>query len=223
MTDPYVYPDTNTLINKRNIHDFDKLQKFERLFTTKRMREPLPEIPLTYEGYKAIHHHIFQDVYEWAGQSRTVSLAKGETFFGPPDHVDSQMQKRFELLKKEKNLKGLSPEKFAATAAAHMNEINAIHPFREGNGRTQRLFLKELARQSGHHLSLQRIKPEPWHKASVRGFAGNNGPMQDLIKEAITGRDRTHSDAREQQVKRFKEKLTRQTQLRSKEDQDRGR
>lgn len=190
MTDPYVYPDTDVLINKRNIRDFDNLQAFERLMSRKRFRQPLPEIPLTYKGYKAIHRHIFQDVYEWAGKSRTVSLAKGQTFFGPPDHVDTEMKKRFELLKKENNLKNLNREAFAKRAAEHLNEINAVHPFREGNGRAQRLFLKELARQAGHTINLERIKPEPWHEASVKGFSQDHKAMENLIQGAIVERTR---------------------------------
>lgn len=198
MSDPYVYPGTDILINKRNIRDADKLESFERVMSRRRAREPLDDFPITYEGYKAIHKHLFQDVYPWAGQSRTVSLAKGGTFFGPPDYVDSEMKKRFDLLKKERNLKGLRKADFSKRAAEHIGEINAIHPFREGNGRTQRLFLKLLARQAGHKLDLQRITPEPWHQASVQGFRGNHAPMQKLIGSAIVEPVRQKSHTRDE-------------------------
>jgi len=198
MSDPYVYPGTDVLINKRNIRNADALERFERLMSTKRMEESLPDISLTYDGYKAIHKHIFQDVYHWAGESRTVSMAKGRTFFGPPDHVDTEMKKRFEMIQKENRLKGLRKAAFAKRAAEHIGEINAIHPFREGNGRSQRQFLKVLARQAGHKLNLQRITPETWHQASVQGFQGKHDAMEKLIRSAIIEPARVRSRSRDE-------------------------
>lgn len=198
MSDPYVYPGTDVLINKRNIRDADKLERFERLMSTRRMEEQLPDISMTYEGYKAIHKHLFQDVYHWAGQSRTVSLAKGRTFFGPPDHVDTEMKKRFELIQKENRLKGLRKADFAKRAAEHLGEINAIHPFREGNGRAQRHFLKLLARQAGHKLDLQRITPEPWHHASVNSFHGKHDALEKIIRGAIVEPVRERARSRDE-------------------------
>lgn len=197
MSDPYVYPGTEILINKRNIRNAELLERFERLMSTKRMEESSPDIPMTYEGYKAIHKHIFQDVYEWAGKARTVSLAKGATFFGPPDHVDTEMKKRFELIQKENKLRGLRREEFAKRAAEHLSEINAVHPFREGNGRAQRQFLKVLAQQAGHKLDLQRIKPEVWHQASVEGFQGKYACMEKVIHGSIV-EPRIRSRSREE-------------------------
>ncbi|MDH5641035.1 MAG: Fic family protein [Nitrospira sp.] len=201
MSDPYVYPGTDVLINKRNIRDADALERFERVMSRRRAREPLFDLPITYEGYRAVHKHLFQDVYHWAGQSRTVSLAKGATFFGPPDFVESEMKKRFDLLEKERTLKGLRKADFAKRAAEHLGEINAIHPFREGNGRAQRYFLKLLARQAGHKLDLQRIKPEPWHQASVHSFHGKHEALEKIIRGAIVEpvrlRSRTRADGRE--------------------------
>lgn len=185
MTDPYVYPGTSVLVNRKNIRDGAELERYERLMSRGRAAEPLTDIPISYEGYRSIHKHIFQDVYEWAGKSRTVSLAKGTTFFGPPDHVDTEMKKRFELIQKENRLRGLRRAEFAKRAAEHLSEINAVHPFREGNGRAQRQFLKILAQQAGHKLDLQRIKPEVWHQASVEGFQGKYAGMEKVIHGAI--------------------------------------
>ena len=188
MSDPYVYPDTDILINKAGIRNQEKLDRFERMMTRARLAEPLPEVPITYDGYKTLHHHIFQDVFEWAGKSRTVSLAKGKTYFGPPIYVDSEMTKRFQLLADEQHLQSLPPEVFASRAAEHLNEIDAIHPFREGNGRTQRLFLEVLINQAGHQIRSRDIHPSPWNEASVRGFDGDNFPLAELILTAILKR-----------------------------------
>lgn len=185
MSDPYAYPGTDILINKPDIRNKEELDRFERMMTRARLAEPLPDIPMTYEGYKALHQHIFQDVFDWAGQSRTVAIAKGETFFGPAIYVDQEMARRFQELADENHLRGLTPDMFAGRAAEHLNEINAIHPFREGNGRTQRLFLEALASQAGHPIRAKDIHPKPWHAASIAGFAGNNQPMEALIQDAI--------------------------------------
>jgi fido (protein-threonine AMPylation protein) len=74
MNDPYVYPETDVLINKAGIRDPAKLEQFERLMTAQRMLQPLTRTPITYAGYKAIHRHLFQDVSDWAGQPRTVDI-----------------------------------------------------------------------------------------------------------------------------------------------------
>ena len=198
MSDPYVYPGTDVLINKRNIRKAADLERLERAMSRKRAAEALPQVPITYEGYKAIHRHMFQDVYHWAGEARTVSLTKGGTFFGPPDHVDTEMQKRFELIARESKLKGMRRAEFAKRAAEHIGEINAIHPFREGNGRAQRQFLKVLAQQAGHKLDLKRIMPEAWHYASVQGFPGKHEAMEKVIRSAIVERPRIRTRSRDE-------------------------
>ena len=100
------------------------------------------------------------------------------------------------MLGKENLLQNLKKQDFAQRAAEHLNEINAIHPFREGNGRTQRLFLKALAKQAGHTLHLDRIQPKKWHEASINGFAGNHKPMQQVIHSAMGSRLRTRTQIR---------------------------
>jgi cell filamentation protein len=70
MADPYVYPGTNVLINKEGIRDKAELDQFERVMTAVRLREGVPEVALTTDGYRAIHRHIFQEVYRWAGEFR---------------------------------------------------------------------------------------------------------------------------------------------------------
>ena len=124
--------------------------------------ETLPDdTPITAEGYREIHRYIFQDVYDWAGKTRTVDLAKNDDLFCLAAYVDQELAKRFEAIRTEGGLRGLSAESFAARAADHISELNAIHPFREGNGRTQRAFLFVLGRQAGHEVDIVRIEPIP--------------------------------------------------------------
>lgn len=190
MSDPYVYPGTNVLINKYGIRDQDRLEIAERLLVFERLIEPTPNIALTYEGYQALHHHLFQDVYDWAGKPRNVDMAKADSLFCRAPYIDSEMEKRFALLKEQKFLKGLRAQRFARYAAEHISEINAIHPFREGNGRTQQLFLDVLADQAGHRFNRALIKHDPWNEASKASFRGDYAPMVQVIETGMRERRR---------------------------------
>lgn len=190
MDDPYVYPDTHVLVNKEDIRDADELEQFERLMTAQRLREGLPKVPLTADGYLKLHEHLFQDVYEWAGKTRTVDIAKNNAMFCFAAFVDRELDKRFKAIGNEKGLQGLIAAQFAERAGEHLSELNAIHPFREGNGRTQRAFLVVLAEQAGHQVDLQRIDPVVWNEASRQSFStADPAPMREIIKGAIMEKD----------------------------------
>src|SRR5271154_6123255 len=101
MDDPYVYPGTETLINKENIRDREELETFERLMTANRM-ETLPAgIPLTADGYRQLHRAIFHDVYDWAGKDRTVNIAKDGAMFCLVPYIAAQLEQRFAAIQAE--------------------------------------------------------------------------------------------------------------------------
>jgi cell filamentation protein len=187
MADPYVYPGTSVLRNLLDLQEAAALQAAERLLTAVRMERPPPDVPISYDGYKALHRHLFERVYEWAGEPRSVNLMKGETLFTAPGRVDPEMQRQFTHLSHERYLRDLPPARFAERAALYLCEINVIHPFREGNGRTLRAFLDVLARQAGHAVSLQHIEPVAWNQASIAGVAADYGPMARVISAALDG------------------------------------
>ena len=112
-----------------------------------RMRQSLPKdaTPRAYEGSTAIHQHLFQDVYAWAGQERTYTTGRGSAPFALPENIGAWAEKQFATLRRRRFLQGLSAAAFARGAAELVNEINAAHPFIEGNGRTQRVWLRALA------------------------------------------------------------------------------
>lgn len=184
--DDYVYPGTDVLINKLDLRDGDLLMRFEEEAMLQRLREGFPVVATSASGYRALHKHLFQDVYAWAGHYRTVNLAKNNSFFCRPEYIPKEMDTRFNIIRKEDELKNLSPERFAERAAEHVSELNAVHPFREGNGRVLRAFLEMLAANAGHNVDLCRIDPEAWHEASVQGFQhASYDPMRQVILASL--------------------------------------
>ncbi len=104
------------------------------------------------------------------------------------ENIDREMRRLFEGLAKAKRLRGLDTDAFAKQAAHFLTELNAIHPFREGNGRAQTTFLLILARQAGHPLDLERLHPPAMLNAAITGFGGDEKPLRDLIANLMPPR-----------------------------------
>jgi cell filamentation protein len=181
--DPYAYPDTTVLRNKLNIRNADRLQEFEVEMSSQRANEPLPGGRLSATHYCAIHRHLFQDVYTWAGRYRTVRTAKGGNMFCYPEHIDREMKKLFEGLKDKSYLQGTTQAQFIGAITEFLGELNAIHPFREGNGRSQLTFVHVIAERAGHPLELARIRRDEFLEAMIISFSGDHS----LLKVEIEG------------------------------------
>jgi fido (protein-threonine AMPylation protein) len=117
-----------------------------------------------------IHRYLFQDVYASAGEFRTVPIAKGNSFFARPEHIQAELQRVFHQLAGEQSLRGIDPSGFCQRAAHYLGEINALHPFREGNGRAQREFIRELAVESGYEIEWDLVTQDEMLTASVASF-----------------------------------------------------
>jgi cell filamentation protein len=150
-----------------------------------RAAEPLPSGPLTSDYYLAIHHHLFQDVYEWAGKIRSIRISKGDNAFCYPEYIEHELAKLFEGLAADNELSGLDRTRFAEKAAAFLAELNAIHPFREGNGRTQLSFLVELSERAGHPLNLDTLDPQAVLSATIVSFSGDSQQLAKIIYDLI--------------------------------------
>jgi cell filamentation protein len=207
-SDPYLYPGTDVLRNVPGLRNRDRLAAFETLNTARRIYELLTG-PLygglslgdpVFGGFdtthlKAIHKRVFQDVFFWAGEFRTTALGKAEhpgtppVWFTPPHLLDHEAERIFESLNRADLLRGLPRVEFARQAARLLAEINKLHPFREGNGRTQRLFMDALARQAGQMLYFDVVGRERMIRASIEANSGNLGMMTRLFDE-ITDLDR---------------------------------
>lgn len=184
--DTYCYPGTTVLKNELGLKNQKELDAFEAEITAQRASEPLPAGGLSYERYCAIHRHFFQDVYSWAGKPRTVRISKSGSAFCYPENIDREMHRLFEELAEQDYYAGLEADAFAKKAAHFLAELNAIHPFREGNGRTQLSFLALLAEDAGHSLDLERLDPKAILEATIESFDGGEQRLAAVIKNLIS-------------------------------------
>jgi cell filamentation protein len=133
-----------------------------------------------------IHQALFQDVYDWAGEIRQVDISKGASLFAHFTYIVPNAQSLFIHLDQEQELKGLSRAQFARRAAYYLGEINVLHPFREGNGRTQRIFFTELAGQAGYTLDWALISPQQMINASVLSLMhGDNSGLEQIFLSVL--------------------------------------
>ncbi len=193
VDDPYVIPGTITLINKLGLRDAKLLQKAERGYAFERDIElrlwPI-EGQYDLEHLKAIHKYLFQDVYPWAGDIRTVDIAK-DSLFALPVHIEPVAKQLFMELASEKCLQGLDRPAFITRAAYYLGEINAIHPFREGNGRTQRAFVVSLAREAGYEIDWSQTTQGEMLEASIHSFDVDPSKLESILERCVAGQDTT--------------------------------
>ena len=185
--DPYADPATGLLRNKLGITDRDELAVAEADITTARLaRLAAKPIPGRYDlpHLQAIHKEIFGSIYPWAGQIRTVEISKENTQFCRTGMIHNFAEDVFgRLARKDHYLQGLGREDFLTKLADLYGNINALHPFREGNGRTQRAFLAQLAADAGHPLGWTGMDPERNRLASIASFTGPNGPLRMMLAD----------------------------------------
>jgi cell filamentation protein len=189
VNDPHSEPGNNCPRNLFGITDYSKLQPIETIFTLKRSAQ-LSSLGITgafdSTHLRSIHRYLFQDVFPWAGEFRAVNISKGDSTFGPATHIASALTETLAKLKAESLLINLTPQAFAARAAFYLGEINAIHPFREGNGRAQREFIRQLALHAGHPLSWAGFTQAEMTNASIQShIVGDNALLAAIIQRAL--------------------------------------
>lgn len=181
--DPYCYKNTSVLINLLELKSDLELEAAEVELTSYRLKTFQPDFEnLTFAYLCQIHYHLFQDLYEWAGQVRTVDISKQDTHFCNVRFIVPSATKCFDLLKKNNFFRALRHEEFVKVLADFFCEMNVVHPFREGNGRTLRLFCEVLAMQAGYELNWQPISQEAWLQANIAGYQGDLEPLVRLFK-----------------------------------------
>ena len=186
----YCYPGSNVLKNKMGIRDIEQLHKVERKMTMLRILELLDNPvkgAFDLKHLQAIHAYIFQDMYDWAGELRKVDIVKGNMFCNAM-FLSGQAEKIFGKLKTENYLYGLEKNDFAIRLAYYFSEINALHPFREGNGRSQREFIRCLALHNGYVINFVNVSKDEMLEASRQSFLCEYGAMERLFRKCLKNR-----------------------------------
>lgn len=186
----YCYPpDFTVLRNRLGLRDAAVLDFHERELVAQRIAEGAPTGDFDLRHLRATHRHLFQDVYDWAGELRTVEIAKGGSQFQFHRFIGAGMADVHRRLVEHHFLQGLSREDFAREAGAIIGDVNYVHPFREGNGRTQLLYLEQLAVRAGHPFALRRIDGNRWMEASQASHSGDYARMTECIRNAVEASD----------------------------------
>ena len=191
---PYVDPNTRVNFNRLGITDSRVLQVVEYQATAIRIQQ-LDRAPIAgefgLEHWRAIHKHIFQDVYDWAGKERTLNLSKVdpvETWwksrFAPQDRIAELAGQMAGEIKAWNGLKGLSQADFTAGITKVYVMANHTHPFPEGNGRSTQTLLSQLARDAGYELRFSNIDKRSWDKAAARSMPQANAREPLLTRPA---------------------------------------
>jgi cell filamentation protein len=189
--DPYVYPGTSCLRNRAGIRDPSALAQLEAEQTSILIAQlERTRVAGRYDlaHLRAFHRRIFGDIYEWAGELRSVAIAKDDSVFALPEHIEAYLAGVFAALAGEGHLRGLAREPFLDRITHYHAELNAAHPFREGNGRAQRAFLGQLARDAGYTLRWQRLARERNIEAARASHGGDNAPLLELLDELLEPR-----------------------------------
>lgn len=187
--DPYTDPVTGVLRNKLGLSTAGELEAAEREITHAALillRESPVRPSYDLPHLSTIHQRIFGDIYDWAGKIRTIAIAKGSPFC-LPQYIETSGVDIVRALRGENFLRDLDREPFVARLAYYLGEVSAVHPFREGNGRTQRAFFEQLAHDAGFTLAWQHLDAARNIEASVAIMRGDAEPMRKMLDALVAG------------------------------------
>lgn len=184
------YSGTSVLINKLGLKTQDALDEAERVAVTLHsveLEQSEPSQPFTFAFYCSLHKTLFGDLYNWAGELRTVNLFKKGTAFYPAETLQELGAAKFQYLAKEKEFQGLTHKAFVNKIAEFYHELNMLHPFREGNGRAQRLFFILLIRRGGYQINFADCDMDALMSATIYAAQGVMDYLIDFFDAAIQG------------------------------------
>lgn len=183
--DPLCYPGSTVLRNLVDIEDQALLDEAELAFFLIRAEEPFPTGGFDVGHYLSLHRHLFQDVYPWAGQIRTIRIGKEGSWFCYPEYIASELERIFAELGNPDALGDMAAPAFARHAAHFLAELNAVHPFREGNGRTQLAFLAMLIERAGYSFNEDMLDQDRVMRAMIESFSGDETLLVSLVQDLI--------------------------------------
>lgn len=185
--DSYLYPGLNVMRNTLGIRQAQRLEQAAYELTALRAATlGLGPLARGLPHLCAIHYHLYQDIFDWAGKFRDVDIYQGDTRFCHFEYIEKEGNALMQQLEEEEWLCGLSPETFIERLAHYYCEINVLHPFRLGNGIAQRIFFEQLALHAGFVLDWRNIDPARWSAANQAGAMGDVEPLCGIFRKVVS-------------------------------------
>lgn len=185
--DPYCYNDTDVLINRLNIKDASILEQAETEISdisSASIDFALP--PYNFPYLQSIHQELFSDLYDWAGQPRTIGMNKGDTMFCRPEYIQHEVEKLFQTLAKNNYFQDTLIPELVIKIAELYGDLNIIHPFREGNGRSQRILFEHIIVNCGYKISWANVNKDEWIQANINSVHCDYSLLENIFSRCIS-------------------------------------
>ena len=183
------YPGTTVLVNKLSIRDQSELNAVEKQVTLLRGTQAEQDMcfkNVDFEFYKRLHWLLFGDLYDWAGKLRDINISKKGTVFCGYTELERLGCLKFERLRSQNYLCGIAEEEFLDELAELYHELNMLHPFREGNGRTLRLFITLLVRNAGYDVDFSQCDSDMLTIATIKAAQGDMTILREVLGGIVT-------------------------------------
>lgn len=188
--DPYCPAGSTVLHNRLNLTDAKTLAQAERdLSEVAAESIDFAPPPYSLSYLQAIHRRLFSDLYDWAGELRTVDISKDDTHFCVTSRIEPEANKLFKVLADANWFQDLDRTNLINASAELFGDLNVVHPFREGNGRAQRILFEHLIVNAGYEISWWPVEPGEWIQANIDAvvcdYAGLVRVFERCVGQAI--------------------------------------
>lgn len=184
--DPYCYPGTSVLKNRFDLRNDEDLREVELYISAKASEQlEFQSPPYSLDNLKAIHRTLFSDLYSWAGKIRTVKISKGDTQFCVPEHIEPEASKIFAFMASANWFESRSRTALINSIAESYGNLNVVHPFREGNGRAQRILFEWLIVNTGYEINWWAVERDEWIEANITSYYGDDSRLKEVFNRCI--------------------------------------
>jgi len=184
--DPYCYPGTRVLRNRLNLTDDNVLAQAERALSEVAAQSiEFSPPPYDLSCLKSIHQQLFADLYEWAGELRTVDISKGDTHFCTTGRIEPEAEKMLNSLARANWFQDLDRTSLVIASAELFGDLNVIHPFRDGNGRAQRILFEHIIVNAGYEISWWAVDAQEWIQANIDAVVCDYAALTKVFDRCI--------------------------------------